>query len=1022
MRKALFALAVVVFLLALRGGTARADTLGSLMEVLEEDKNAASYDIALNAPFTKESSGYLEDIAAETGELSVTRSEFSLPGRNGFDLTLRVRYESGAAKLFDDNALATWTGSTGSHTFAYAVVAFYEVFRSSDNYWLRSDWKEYAAYQTITGSFTVGTERWVFNGYVYYQSDPDTIITTHDTANVAFSGTPAEKSAFLKDRYCLGEGWGFALLGVEISAINADDKWLHLEDGTVYKVDVDGTGLEGYALRDMVFSPYAGYDNGAEAAAFRLGYKDGREVFFSAAGRVIGTRDRFGNEIRYFYATDAQGRTRLAKVVDTIGRTVHITYSDTKVVIATGARQVVYERTPIPGHSGKYYLSRVTDPAGRMVGFSYTLGSTQFWVYDGSGKTATNTCANLTSVAWPTGAETEYTFQRGTKRLGGLGSVQYYRTSRRADIVDGREVGVLAFSYYNEPDGYPATGGAPSPPIPCSYATTRLDQAGLTTIHYYNSNHRNWLTTSAGGGVNNRVETTYDPVTGMPLETTTTFTGRLGAVMSSCQVTRDDLFKNLVFQSSPYPLSDPRCQDRAATYVYDPAYHLQVAKKQKRDLVTAAEWVSELTRDGKAVAETRVVEDGVTRQVTAHVYDGYGNVIERRRVGGAGGMDNQAGLGSRWAGGAGGAVFITRYEYGAEYQGAYLTRQTTVNVVDADERLGNVSEDFVYDPATGWLTARRDPNGNVTTFQRDLLGRVTKEGLPTGETRRYAYDDTRNQIVATDERGYQKTYRFDGLGRLLSVGDNSSGLTLADLSYDAAGRRVKAADGNGNCWSYTYDPLGRLIRKERRDRLGLTVAATEIDYNDAYLLAVDRNAGAGSGGPGLGTETGSAGFASVAYLRVEVTTVGDAARGEPSIRHAYYYDRSGYLALEGQITRKGEDLKRYSLDYLGNVTAETDYLGRTTLRRLDWAGQTVEEVRPTGAVWRYSYDALGSLVTKTDPLNNTTFYVADALGRVVREVAPFEGSAASSGSSPTPTRALATSPSMTTTGPGTLSK
>lgn len=316
-----------------------------------------------------------------------------------------------------------------------------------------------------------------------------------------------------------------------------------------------------------------------------------------------------------------------------------------------------------------------------------------------------------------------------------------------------------------------------------------------------------------------------------------------------------------------------------------------------------------------------------------------------------------------------------------------------MNVVDTDGRLGNVSEDFVYDPATGWLTARRDPNGNVTTFQRDLLGRVTKEGLPTGEIRKYAYDDTRNQIVATDERGYQKTYRFDGLGRLLSVGDNSSGLTLAGLSYDAAGRRVKAADGNENYWSYTYDPLGRLFRKERCDRLGLTVAATEVDYNDAYLLAADRNAGAGSGGPGLGTETGSAGFASVAYLRVEVTTVGDAARGEPSIRHAYYYDRSGYLALEGQITRKGEDLKRYSLDYLGNVTAETDYLGRTTLRRLDWAGQTVEEVRPTGAVWRYSYDALGGLVTKTDPLNNTTFHVADALGRVVREVAPFEDSA-----------------------------
>lgn len=51
----------------------------------------------------------------------------------------------------------------------------------------------------------------------------------------------------------------------------------------------------------MVFSAFAGYGNGVDQAAFRLRRKDGREVFFSSTGRLIGRRDRFGNEIRYFH-------------------------------------------------------------------------------------------------------------------------------------------------------------------------------------------------------------------------------------------------------------------------------------------------------------------------------------------------------------------------------------------------------------------------------------------------------------------------------------------------------------------------------------------------------------------------------------------------------------------------------------------------------------------------------------------------------------------------------------------------
>lgn len=538
-------------------GTAKADTLGNLMEVLEEDKHAATYDMNLNAPFTKESAGYREDISIETGELHVNRTDLVLPGRNGFDLAVQTRYESGAAKLFDENVQATWTGKTGSHSYGSAVVAYYEVFRTSDNYWLRSDWVAYAAGQTITGSFVVGAERWVFTGYLYVTSNPGDIIATDDTANITFSSAPAEKSSFLKLRYCLGEGWRFALPAVEVSTIHSGLKWLYLPDGAVYQVDpstppAHPSGLLGYDLTDLVFSSDTSYTNGTETSAFRLRAKDGRETFFASDGRVIGARDRFGNAIRYFYTTDTYGQKRLASVTDSVGRTATVSYVGDDVVVASGERKVTYRRAGVAGYAGKYYLTTVVDPAGREVRYDYGLAGAQFWVYGSSTKTGVNQHARLTAVTWPTRAQTRYQWVMGTKNLGAPGKMQYYRISRRADVVGGAEAYVLGYAYEKEPDGYPDYKDPSDLPATYSYATTVADAAGLSVRYQYDYRHHNTLTTYSGSGVARTVRTTYDEDTGMPASSVTAMSNERGESSEAWRTTRYDGSGDLVFESAPY--------------------------------------------------------------------------------------------------------------------------------------------------------------------------------------------------------------------------------------------------------------------------------------------------------------------------------------------------------------------------------------------------------------------------------------------------------------------------------------
>ena len=75
------------------------NTLKNWQDEILDAKNSSLYNMELNAPYTKESSGIREDISPENGALSLTNTIFNIPGRNGMDLSLSITYNNNTATM-----------------------------------------------------------------------------------------------------------------------------------------------------------------------------------------------------------------------------------------------------------------------------------------------------------------------------------------------------------------------------------------------------------------------------------------------------------------------------------------------------------------------------------------------------------------------------------------------------------------------------------------------------------------------------------------------------------------------------------------------------------------------------------------------------------------------------------------------------------------------------------------------------------------------------------------------------------
>ncbi|MEI9999728.1 MAG: hypothetical protein WDO13_11505 [Verrucomicrobiota bacterium] len=173
----------------------------------------------------------------------------------------------------------------------------------------------------------------------------------------------------------------------------------------------------------------------------------------------------------------------------------------------------------------------------------------------------------------------------------------------------------------------------------------------------------------------------------------------------------------------------------------------------------------------------------------------------------------------------------TTYPDGTSDQTLYDNGSTPLDVAHTIDRQGRKTYNF-YDPIRelirtvdplgrktlyGWCTCGglatlTDANGNVTTWNHDLQGRVTSKVYADGSQITYAFEVTTSRLHSmTDARGNAATYAYNVDNTLASTsyspGSGVAATPNVSFSYDPVYNRVTSmTDGTGTT-SYTYNPI-----------------------------------------------------------------------------------------------------------------------------------------------------------------------------------------------------------------------
>lgn len=291
--------------------------------------------------------------------------------------------------------------------------------------------------------------------------------------------------------------------------------------------------------------------------------------------------------------------------------------------------------------------------------------------------------------------------------------------------------------------------------------------------------------------------------------------------------------------------------------------------------------------------------------------------------------------------------------------------------------------------ACGSLSNLTDPNGNVTAWDRDVVGRVTKETRANGSVATYAYETTTSRLKSTTDPKLQvTTYSYAKDNALTGVVYTNASIATPSVtfSYDANyGRVASMADGTGTT-GYTYQSSGTAGAGQLA-----TVDGPLTDDTITYAYDVLGRVS----GRTLNTVTDTWTYDALGRV---------SAQGDPIGAFTYAYDgptgrlqqltypngqTSTYSYLNNAGDRQLQDihhqagtgttLSRFSYTYTpsGNITTWTQQYG-TDMKAYDFTYDAADQL--TGAVYRttgasptivkrygYAYDPTGNRTTaRTD--------------------------------------------------------
>jgi RHS repeat-associated protein len=293
-----------------------------------------------------------------------------------------------------------------------------------------------------------------------------------------------------------------------------------------------------------------------------------------------------------------------------------------------------------------------------------------------------------------------------------------------------------------------------------------------------------------------------------------------------------------------------------------------------------------------------------------------------------------------------GFVFVTGTAPGATLEALDGTQVIYTSGAEVRGFDGSDDTGLLYNPRRVRLTTR---DGRVIDFERGLG--ITRIADANGN----ALSITPGGIVHSS--GKSISFQRDGHGRITAVTD-PAGRTLR-YAYDSRGNLATVTSRSSSIVTHTYSPEGRL--ETITNSLGQVLFRAE--YGTDGRLAATRD--------GDGAQMGM-----IYDLEAATTTVTGRTNGVTT----YQYDP------RGNITHETDALGRstaYAYGAFDTLLSTVDALGHTTTSTYDDQGNLLTTRDPLGHVTSYTYNSRGQVLTTTDPLGRTSTNTYDSRGNIL---------------------------------------
>lgn len=918
------------------------------------------------APFSIGSNN--ESISTLSGGLSLQNTDLTLPGRNGLSFSLNRQYDSSSSQYYDMDVQQQWVyhyrvyshmnleierkDRYGNLINPYQTdrmnqvnVGFYPGTPIGDpipykHYVEGSFWLSYSSGYYFCGNGTITAAEFgncydaIFSTYrslagsmdyvgpYYYSGTNDYRLRAYYASPTSYSPQPLSVNLYQgyfnktsgktydESMFPIGKGWSWNISSIELKR---GKRYLHLAGKGTYEIN-GSNQLVGYPWKDLTLS--------GDYSSYVLTSLNGVKQVFNYDGKLVRITDTYGNNIEFTYSYVNPYGTVLTGITDAIGNTINIAYSAANVVLTSGDKTVTYTKQY---RAGTEFLTTVQDTMGRVTSYNYAdyNASFSFALDTSSNIPGQNPFGLLTKVSHPTGAITNYAYESSPIRryYGSRGYNEAYRISQRQERTPDQQIyNQKSFSYSGDmassySGGYTFSTTVNDGLKHTTYTNFKQFISDTIPAAYYTTG----ITETAGSQQQTEIRS-YDQTRHLPVPSSTSITFSNGSSTSTAVTTSQtyDDYGNVLTSTDPAGIQ--------TTYNYDGGTHLLSSVSQQLNN-TLTRFTQYMRNAQKSLTQIVIRDNNVNGTIKAQTdisYDGYGNPITITVK-----DDNRN--------------IILNKEYGTQYSGAFLTKQSG-NVTDANNIDSTIVENMIYDKSSGRLTEYIDGKGYSSSYQYDKLGRATRATFPDGSYLSINYDDVSNKVTAIDSTGLTSVTQWNSLGWKTSNGITGSGFMTYD--YDTYGRMSWSKDARNNTTSYGYDAWRRPIQ------------TLHPDGSTATILYDDVN-------------------------RSKKST------DEEMNVYQERYDVFGRITNKDWLKATGTvSLGVLSYDYTGNLLTSTDANANTTTYTYDVLNRLISVKDAENQTTQYGYSLANKLISTRYADGNTLEKKYDQRGRLIQTIDP----------------------------------